>query len=56
VERQWDASVRDKRNFSQVLRLVTSSGDSIRVQCRGEVLHDRNGNVLGWYQILRIIV
>ena len=55
VERQWDASVRDKRNFSQVFRLVTSSGDSIRVQCRGEVLHDRNGNVLGWYHILRLI-
>lgn len=55
VERQWDASVRDKRNFSQVFRLVTSSGDSIRVQCRGEVLHDRNGDVLGWYHILRII-
>jgi PAS domain-containing protein len=55
VERQWDASVRDRRNFSQIFRLVTSSGDSIRVQCRGEVLNDRNGDVLGWYHILRII-
>lgn len=55
VERQWDASVRDKRNFSQSFRLVTSSGDSIRVHCRGEVLHDRDGDVLGWYHIMRIV-
>lgn len=54
IERQWDASVRDRRNFAQSFRLVTSSGDSIRVHDRAEVLHDRNGNVLGWYHILRI--
>lgn len=54
IERQWDASVRDKRNFSQSFRFVTSSNDSIRVQCRGEVLHDRAGNVLGWYNLMSI--
>jgi PAS domain-containing protein len=55
VERQWDASVRDRRNFSQAFKMLTASGESVRVQCRGEVLHDRDGRVLGWYHILRII-
>lgn len=55
VERQWDASVRDRRNFSQNFRLVTSSGESVKVHDRAEVLYDRHGNVLGWYHILRII-
>ena len=55
VERQWDASVRDRRNFSQAFRMLTATGESIRVQCRGEVLHDRGGHALGWYHILRII-
>lgn len=29
--------------------------DGAVVSSRGEVLHDRNGDVLGWYHILRII-
>jgi PAS domain-containing protein len=55
VERQWDASVRDRRNFSQAFRVLTAAGKPVRFQCRGEILHDRDGNVLGWYHILRII-
>jgi len=55
IEHQWDAAVKDRRNFAQTFRLVTSSGDSIKVFDRAEVLHDRAGNVLGWYHLMSII-
>lgn len=55
IERQWDAAVRDKRNFAQTFRLVTSSGDSVKVFDRAEVLHDRNSNVLGWYHLMSLV-
>jgi PAS domain-containing protein len=54
VERQWDAAVRDQRNFAQTFRIMTSNGDSIKVFDRAEVLHDRAGNVLGWYHLMSI--
>lgn len=55
IERQWEAAVRDRRNFAQEFRIVTSSGDSIKVFDRAELLHDRAGNVLGWYHLMTII-
>ncbi len=55
IERQWEAAVRDRRNFAQEFRLVTSSGDSIKVFDRAELLHDRAGNVLGWYHLMTLI-
>ena len=54
VERQWDAAVKDRRNFAQTFRIMTSSGDSIRVFDRAEILHDRAGNVIGWYHLMSI--
>lgn len=55
IERQWEAAVRDRRNFAQEFRIVTSSGDSIKVFDRAELLHDRAGNVLGWYHLMTLI-
>lgn len=55
VERLWSACVRDKRNFAFTFRIITSSGESIQVFDRAEVMHDRNGNVLGWYHLMTLV-
>ena len=55
VERLWAACVRDKRNFAFTFRIITSSGESIEVFDRAEVMHDRNGNVLGWYHLMTLV-
>lgn len=55
VERQWEAAVREHRNFVQSFRLITSSGDSIRVFDRAETLHDSAGNVIGWSHLLSVV-
>ena len=55
VERLWDSCVRDKRNFAFTFRIITSSGEAIQVFDRAEVMHDRNGNVLGWYHLMTLV-
>ena len=55
VERLWSACVRDKRNFAFTFRIITSSGEAIQVFDRAEVMHDRNGNVLGWYHLMTLV-
>ena len=55
VERLWSACVRDKRNFAFTFRIITSSGESIQVFDRAEVMHNRNGNVLGWYHLMTLV-
>lgn len=54
VERLWSSCVKDKRNFAFTFRIITSSGEAVQVFDRAEVMHDRNGNVLGWYHLMTL--
>lgn len=55
VERLWASCVKDKRNFAFTFRIITSSGEAVQVFDRAEVMHDRNGNVLGWYHLMTLV-
>lgn len=55
VERMWNTAVADKRNFAHTFRLITRSGEEVKVFDRAEIMHDLHNNVLGWYHLMSIV-
>ncbi len=55
VERMWKTAVADKRNFALTFRLITRSGEEVKVFDRAEIMHDLHNNVLGWYHLMSVV-
>jgi PAS domain-containing protein len=48
VEQQWNAAVRDRRDFALSYRLVTSAGEEIAVFGLASCLRTKTNEVVGW--------
>jgi PAS domain-containing protein len=48
VESQWNAAVRDKRDFALSYRFITSSGEAVPVFGLASCLRTNMGEVVGW--------